>query len=100
MKNSQTLTLETITFEKCFGVQRTISKIEAIEHDNREYIKEYGTVADYIWSDIAEGDQQEHNWMTDECSDFYQGLSDSAEKAMVTDLLHDFIFERYNYTLE
>jgi hypothetical protein len=94
------LTVANINLLNCFGGEKRLaSKIDSIIFDNKNYIIEYGTVADYLLADLIEGDNQEYSWMTDECIYLYDSLKDSAEKALITDLLFDFIKTNYNYTL-
>lgn len=93
-----TLSLETANFENCFGKSNSTSRVDAIIHDNREYIIEYGTIFNYIWNDVVEIDSAIYLWLKDEAAKFYEDL-DSAQKAQISDLLYDFLKENYNYEL-
>lgn len=92
--------MENLSFNQFFSENGIKSKIDAIIFDNKQFIIDFGeTVADYLITDIVEGDNQEYNWMHYDGIINYDNLTDSAEKAVITDMLIDFIKENYNYKL-
>lgn len=83
-------------FETNFGTQETNQRINSLISDNKSFIIEFGTVCDYLWENVVQNDSEIYLWLKD--SEAYDKL-DSAEQAVITDTLYDFLKENYDYKL-
>lgn len=85
------------TFENCFGTQATNQRANAIIADNRSFISDFGgNPYEYIWDNVVQNDSEIYLWLKSDMQETYDRL-DSANQAVITDLLHDHLQQNFNY---
>jgi hypothetical protein len=83
-----------MNFSDFFSTNSCNQKANAIISDNKSFILDFGTAYEYMWDNIIQNDSEIYGWLKDE--EAYDKM-DSAEQAVVTDMLHDWLKENYDY---
>ena len=87
------LTMDTATFENCFGSTRTETMIDGIVQENTQYIIDTDdTVAEYLLDEL-----RIHSYLTEAGSDLVHEFP--REESKIAKILIDYINENYNYTV-
>ena len=87
------LTMNTATFENCFGSTRTETMIDGIVQEGRGYIVDNDdTVAEYLLYDL-----RIESYLTEAGHDLVHEFPENEGK--ISEILIDYINENYNYTV-
>ena len=85
------LTMDTATFENCFGSTRTETMIDGIVQENTQYIIDE-TVAEYLIEEM-----RYESYLTEAGSDLVHDFP--REESKIAEMLVDYINENYNYSV-
>ena len=85
-----------MNFNDFFSANTCTQKANAIVCDNEPFIIAFGTAYEYMWDNIVKNDSEIYGWLKYDAEEAYDRL-DSAEQAVVTDMLHDWLKENYDY---
>jgi len=87
-----------MNFNDFFSTDYCATRANSIIADNKQSIIGYsfGIAYEYMWDNIVNFDGEIYNWLNASSVEAYDAM-DSAEKAVVTDMLHDWLELNYYF---